>query len=165
MPSEPKSQKPRLIKLLTVFLLLQVPGLIFIGLNLLTQHWTFLLDFSVLWEDIREAFQLALATPGDVVGDEILLFSLIGFFVLLLGAGAALYAALTFRRGRPMAWIMSLVAQNAVLVTGIGLYFVYQPNQSYWLIAIGIFMVLYLNNAEVRQWFLRSWAGEELHGD
>src|SRR6056297_2939484 len=111
MTSDIKIHKPRLISLLTVFLLLQVPGLVFVGLNLLTKHWTFLVSFSVLWADIQEAFRLALETPGEVVGDEILLFNLIGFFVLLLGSGAALFAGLTFRRGRPMAWIMSLFAQ------------------------------------------------------
>ena len=46
------------------------------------------------------------------------------------------------------------------LLTGIGLYFVHKPNPSYWLIGIGILMVLYLNNADVRQWFLKTWEAE-----
>ncbi len=164
MASGTKTQRPRLITMLTIFLLLQIPLIVFLGLNLLTQHWTFLVSLSVLWEDIQEAFRLMLATPGEIVGDEILFFNLLGFFVLLMGAGAALFAGLTFHRGRPMAWIMSLFAQIATLMAGIGLYFVHQPVQSYWLIAIGILMVLYLNYAEVRQWFLKSWEDEVEHG-
>lgn len=156
-----ESHRPRLVTLLTILLLLQVPLLIFLGLNILTQHWTFLVSISVFWADIQEAFRLMLATPGEIVGDEILFFNLLGFFILLLGAGGAFFAGLAFRRGRPIAWIMSLFAQIATLVSGVGLYFVYQPNQSYWLIAVGILMVFYLNFAEVRQWFLKTW-GEEV---
>ena len=159
MTSPKKSQKPRMIALLTVLLLCQIPVIIFLGLNLITHHWTFLVSLPILWEDIQTAFDLALKTPGEVVEDEILLFNLIGFFVLLLGSGAALLAGLTFHRGRPMAWILSLIAQIATLLTAIGLYFVHEPNQSYWLIAFGVLMVLYLNNADVRQWFLQSREG------
>ncbi len=150
-----KNHKPRLIALLTFFLFLQVPVILFLGLNLLTHHWAFLVSYRVLWEDIQAAFSLALETPGELVEDEILFFNLLSFLLLLFGSAAALLAGFNFRRGRPMAWIMSLFAQVATLLTGIGLYFVHQPNQAYWLIAIGILMVLYLNNAEVRQWFLQ----------
>lgn len=162
MMTDKKPQRPRLISLLTIFLFFQVPAVIFLGLNLLTHHWTFLTSVSVLWEDVNEAFRLVMETPGKIVGDEILFYNLLGFFLLLLGSSAALFSGLTFHRGRPMAWIMSLFAQIATLMTGIGLYFVYHPNQSYWLIAIGILMVLYLNNADVRQWFLQSWGEEEV---
>ena len=165
MISDKTKQRPRLITLLTVFLLLQAPALIFIGLNLLTRNWTFLTSLSVFWEDIRSAFQLALETPGELVGDEVLIYKVMGFFVLLMGSGSALFAGLSFHRGRPMAWIMSLVAQIAILVTGIGLYFIYQPSQSYWLIIIGILMVLYLNYGDVRKWFLQSWGGEGVSAD
>lgn len=157
MPTLTKSQKPRLITPLTILLFLQIPILILLGLNLLTEHWTFLASPSIFWADIQAAFQLVLQTPGRLVEDEILFFNLMGFFILLLGSIAAFFAGLTFHRGRPTAWILSLIAQNATLLTGIGLYFVHQPSQSYWLIALGILMVLYLNNADVRFWFLQSW--------
>jgi hypothetical protein len=163
MRPDEEGQRPRLVRLLTILLFMQVPLVIFLGLNLLTEHWTFLVSISVFWEDLQEAFRLMLATPGKIVGDEILFFNLLGFFMLLWGSGAALFAGLTFHRGRPMAWIMSLFAQIATLLTGCGLYFVHQPSQSYWLIAIGILMVLYLNFSDVRQWFLKSW-GEEVEG-
>jgi len=165
MISDKRKQRPRLIALLTVFLLLQSPALIFIGLNLLTQNWTFLTSLSVFSADFRSAFRLGLETAEELVRDEVLIHNVMGFFVLLMGSGSALFAGLSFPRGRPMAWIMSLVTQIAVLVTGIGLYFVYQPNQSYWLILIGILMVLYLNYGDVRQWFLQSWGGESLSAD
>ena len=159
MASPIKSQRPRLITMLTFFLFLQIPVIIFLGLNLLTQNWKFLVSLSVLWEDIRAAFRLALETPGKMVDDEILFFNLLGFFILLLGSGAALLAGVSFHRGRPMAWILSLFAQIATLLTGIALYFVHQPSQSYGLIAVGILMVLFLNNVDVRQWFLLIWEG------
>ena len=160
MPSRKNLTRPRLITLLTVFLLLQVPALVAIGLNILTQHWSFLTSLSVLWKDIQTAFRLTWETPGELVGDEILSFKIIGFFVLLLGAAAALLAGLAFHRGRPITWIASLIAQIATLVVGIGLYFIYQPDQSYGLIAIGILMVFYLNDGGVRQWFLQDWRGK-----
>jgi len=47
------------------------------------------------------------------------------------------------------------------LVAGIGLYWLFQPSQSYWLMAIGVLMVLYLNYGDVRQWFLQSKTGDE----
>ena len=159
MASPKKTQRPRLITMLTLFLFLQIPVIIFLGLNLLTQHWGFLVSLSVLWKDIQDAFRLALETPGEVVADEILFFNLLGFFILLLGSGSALIAGVTFHRGRPLAWILSLFAQIATLLAGIGLYFVHQPSQSYGLMAIGILMVVYLNNVDVRQWFLQTWEG------
>jgi hypothetical protein len=157
--------RPRLITLLTILLLLQVPALVTLGLNLLTQHWAFLTSLSVLWEDIQAAFRLTLATPGELVGDEILSFKVIAFIVLLVGAAAALFAGVSFHRGRPIAWIMSLLAQIATLVAGIGLYFIYQPDQSFVLIGFGILMVLYLNYGDVRQWFLQDWGKEDPSGN
>jgi hypothetical protein len=160
MPLPKKTHKPRMIILVTVLLFIQIPVNIFLGLNLITHHWSFLFSLPIFWEDLQTSIQLALQTPGEVVEDEILLFNLIGFIFLILGSAAALLAGLTFHRGRPMAWILSLIAQIATLLTAIGLYFVHEPTQSYWLIAIGVLMVLYLNNADVRQWFFRSREGE-----
>jgi hypothetical protein len=52
--------------------------------------------------------------------------------------------------------VLSLTAQIGTLLAGIGLYVIYSPAQAYWLIGIGILMVLYLNYGDVRQWFLQS---------
>lgn len=154
--TEQKKERPRLLTLLTFLLLLQAPVIVFLGLNLLTRHWTFLFSWTIFWEDIREAFSLMVNTPGEISGDEILFYEAIAFILLLLGAIAAIFAGLTFNGGKPISWILSLFAQIATLVAGIGLYLILSPAQAYWLIAIGILMVLYLNYGSVRQWFLQS---------
>ena len=149
-------KRPRLITLLAVLLIIQSLVIIFLGLNLLTNRWTFLLSWSILWEDLKESFSLILKTPGILERDEILFYHVLAFGLLLMGAGASLFAGLSFHRGGSISWIMSLFAQIATLLSGIGLYLLRRPSQSYWLIALGILMVLYLNYGDVRQWFLQS---------
>ncbi len=163
---EQKQERPRLLNILAVLLLFQTPLIVFLGLSVLTDHWTFLYSWSFFWEDLREAFSMMIITPGEVVGDEILLFNVLAFFLLVLGASASLFAGLTFNSGRPITWIMGLFAQIATLVAGIGLYLIHTPPQAYWLIVIGILMVLYLNYGSVRQWFLHAAPirEESLHG-
>lgn len=150
------SPKPRMIGLLTVFLLLEGPLILLLGLNLLTDHWTFLTSWSVFRSDLREAFNLVLNTPGKIEGGEMLFYSVVAFGVLAFGAAVAFLAGVFFNRGSALLWILSLVAQIAVLLAGIGLYWIQAPSQSYWLMAVGIIMVLYLNNGDVRQWFLHT---------
>ena len=163
--SDPKKEKPRLIRILTIFLILQAPVVALLGLNLVTDHWSFLFSWSVFWEDIQEAFSLVITTPGELNVDEILFYSVVAFTVLLVSAGTALFAGLSFNNGQAFTWVMSLVAQIGTLVAGIGLYIIYQPSQATWLIAIGVLMVLYLNYGEVRQWFLQAEVvqHEEVH--
>lgn len=162
---EQKKERPRLLTLLTFLLLLQAPVIVFLGLNLLTRHWTFLFSWSIFWEDVREAFSLVVNTPGELVVDEILIYEALAFILLLLGGSAALFAGLTFNGGKLISWILSLFAQIATLVAGIGLYVISSPSQAYWLIAIGILMVLYLNYGSVRQWFLQSAPIREVERD
>jgi len=154
--TEQKKEQPRLINLLAIFLILQGPVIIFLGLNLVTDHWAFLLSWSVFRVDFQKAFSLVINTPDQLVVDETLFYSIIAFAVLSVSAAAALLAGLTFKRGGAFVWMMSLAAQIGTLLSGIGLYMIYSPVQSYWLIAIGILMVLYLNYGDVRQWFLQS---------
>jgi len=152
--SEQRKEKPRLIGILTALLILQTPLVLFLGLNLLTQHWTFLISWDVFWSDIREAFSLVTHTPGEVERDEVLLYSVIAFTVLVFSAGMTLFSGLLFNRRGIFPWILSLIGQIGILVTGIGLYVVYEPSQSYWLMTMGTLMVLYLNYGDVRAWFL-----------
>jgi len=151
-----KHERPRLIPILSVLLLLQAPLILFLGLNLLTNHWTFLISWSVFWADIQEAFALMLDTPGVTVANEVPLFDLVGFAILLFSAGTSIIGGLTFRKGAAFSWVLSLMAQIGTLLTGIGLYFIHKPSQAYWLIVIGILMTIYLNYANVRRWFLQS---------
>ena len=158
---EQEPQKPRLIGILTFLLVLQVPLVVFLGLNLITEHWTFLFSWPVFWADLTEAFTLVLQTPGHFDGGEVLFFHVIAFGILTAGAVLALFSALLFNRGGAFPWILGLLAQTATLLAGIGLYWLFQPSQSYWLMAIGVLMVLYLNYGDVRQWFLQSKTGDE----
>lgn len=154
--TEQKKEQPRLINLLATFLILQAPVVLFLGLNLVTDHWAFLLSWSVFWEDVQKAFSQVIRTPGQLVADETLFYSLVAFVVLTISAAAAFFSGLTFKRGGAFVWVLSLTAQIGTLLAGIGLYMIYSPIQAYWLIGIGVLMVLYLNYGDVRQWFLQS---------
>lgn len=153
---ETKQERPRMITLLTVLLLLETLLILFLGLNLLTDHWTFLFSWPVFWEEMQQAYFLVVSTPGEMASDEILFYHVIAFAVLTISAGLTLISGLSFNRGGAVPWIMSLLGQIALLVTGIGLYFIDRPSQAYWLLVAGILMVLYLNYGEVRQWFLQA---------
>jgi hypothetical protein len=155
MPKE-KQRRPRLIPILTVLLTLQSPLLIFLGLNLLTNRWAFLISLPQFLDELQAAFSLVLLTPGEYARSEIIFYDVFSFAVLLISAVFALIAGLTFYRGKALTWILALIAQIGTLASGIGLYFIHQPPQAYWLLVLGIIMVMYLNYGAVRQWFLQS---------
>ena len=154
--TDQKQERPRLITLLTILLLLQALLLLFLGLNLMADHWTFLLSWNVFMRELGDDFQLVLNTPGEIARDEILFYNSVAFVILVIAASVSLIAGITFNRGGAMTWILSQIAQIATLVTGIGLYLIHRPSQAYWLMAIGVLMVLYLNYGDVRQWFLQG---------
>jgi hypothetical protein len=154
MPKE-KQLQPRLITILTVLLILQAPILIFLGLNILTNRWSFLTSWPRFWAELQEAFSLVLQTPGEYTSDEILFYDVILFAVLEVSAAVSLLAGLTFYRGKAVTWMLGLVAQIGTLAVGLSLFFIHQPPQAYWLMVLGIIMVMYLNYGEVRQWFLQ----------
>lgn len=163
---EPKQERPHLIPLLTLLLLIQVPVLLLLGLNLLTDQWTFLFSWRVFSREVSEAFNLMLIHPGEPIEDALLFYNLVAFGVLDLAAACALVSGILLHRGGVFSWIMGLAAQIVTLGIAIFLYLVYQPSQAFWLMAIGIMMVLYLNDGSVRQWLLQSeeYAEEQLHG-
>ncbi len=152
---EHKQTHPRLITLMIVLLLLQGPVLLFLALNLLTEHWSFLFSWPVFITELERAFSLVVSTPGELVEDAILFYNMVAFGILSVAAVIAVFSGLTIRRGGALSWIMGLIAQIATLMTAIWLYMIYKPAQAFWLMGIGILMVLYLNNADVRQWLLR----------
>lgn len=154
MPKE-KQARPRLITLLTIFLLLQTPLMIFLGLNLLTDHWSFLGSWPVFWRELEAAFLLVINSPGEFLGEEVLFYEVVAFAALVISAAASLVAGLTFPQGKAVTWILSLIAQIGALLCGIALYLISRPPQAYWLLVLGIIMVMYLNYGDVRQWFLQ----------
>ena len=154
MPKE-KQARPRIIYLLTLFLLLQAPLMIFLGLNLLTDHWSFLGSWSEFWNELEAAFFLVNITPAKYINEGALFYEVLAFAVLVLSAVASLIAGLTFSQGKALTWILSLIAQIGALMCGIALYLISRPPQAYWLLVGGIIMVMYLNYGDVRQWFLQ----------
>jgi hypothetical protein len=160
MPKE-KQRRPRLISILTIFLLLQTPLLIFLGLNLLTDHWSFLTSWPLFWAELKAAFSIVVGTPGEMAQDEMLIFDLVVFLVLVSAASVSLVAGLIFPRGKTSAWILGLMAQIFTLISGIVLYYIYRPPQAFWLLGMGAIMVLYLNYKNVRQWFLQPEDDQE----
>lgn len=155
MPKE-KQLRPRLIPILTVLLVVQAPILIFLGLNLLTNRWSFLTSWPLFWSEFQAAFELVLQTPGEHARDEILFYDVLIFAVLEVSAAVSLLAGLTFYRGKAITWMLGLMAQIGTLLSGLVLYFLNRPPQAYWLMVLGISMVMYLNYGDVRQWFLQS---------
>jgi hypothetical protein len=162
MPTE-KQTRPPLITILTILLVVQTPILIFLALNLLTDRWSFLASWSAFWIELKTAAAIVLATPGEFVHDEVLVYDIIAFVILIISGVTSFLSGLTFTRGRAISWILSLMAQIGTLLSAVGLYIIHQSSQAYWLLLIGIIMVLYLNYGEVRQWFLQvdARAGEE----
>lgn len=155
MPKK-QQERPRLITLLTILLLLQVPVLLSLGLNLLTQHWSFLTSWSIFWSDIQAAFSLVVQTPGQITNSEVLFYDVFAFAILIIAAVTSLVAGTSFSGGKAITWILSLIVQIGTMICGIGLFFIHRPPQAYWLMLIGIIMVLYLNYGDVRDWFLQS---------
>ncbi len=159
MPKETQS-RPRLTALLTVLLLMQAPLLVFLGLNLLTNQWTFLTSWSSFWAEFEAAFTLV-QSPGQIAADDVLFYDVIAFAVLASSAAMVLIAGVTFHRGVAISWVLGLLAQIGTLVSGLGLYFIHKPPQAYWLLVMGVVMVLYLNYGDVSQWFLQPAASAE----
>ncbi len=154
--TETKRIKPRLVKILAVFLFLETPILLALGLNLFTENWAFLRSWTVLMDDVAQAFRLVTSTPGSVEMGETLFYGVIAAVVLTFAAAGSLLSGFLFLRSGAFAWILSLMVQIVSLLTGLILYFLYEPVQSYALMIVGVFMVLYLNYNDVRIWFLQS---------
>ncbi len=153
MPKETQA-RPRLTALLTILLLLQAPLLVFLGMNLLTNQWAFLTSWPSFWAEFEAAFTLV-QSSGQITMDEVLFYDVIAFAVLVFSAALALIAGATFHRGVAITWVLGMLAQIGTLVSGLGLYFIHKPSQVYWLLVMGVVMVLYLNYGDVIQWFLQ----------
>lgn len=82
-----------------------------------------------------------------------LLTALIESAVLFFLTALALYAAFGFFRRWGIAWTVALMVQAGMLLTSAVLYFVNRPRHIFLMMAIGIFMVLYLNYADVHAYF------------
>lgn len=82
-----------------------------------------------------------------------LLEALIESAVMFLLTMLALWAAVGFFRLWRIAWMAGLFVQVGALVTALVLYFTSRPFHIIFMMAPGIFMVLYLNYADVHTYF------------
>ncbi len=164
--SPPKREKPRIVYVLGIFLILEAFLLLFLGLNLMTQNWNFLQSWQVFWEALQQAFRLATMTPQSVETRETFFYDVVAAAVLSFTAAVSLFAGLLFFREGAFIWVLSMLVQILTLTMGMTLYWIYKPVQVYALMAVGIFMVFYLNNGDVRVWFLQPTEEEEAdHGE
>ena len=82
-----------------------------------------------------------------------LLTALIESAVLFVLTILALWAAIGFFRRWIIAWPVGLLVQAGSLLTALVLYFVNRPSHIVIMMVTGIFMVLYLNYADVHSFF------------
>ena len=73
--------------------------------------------------------------------------------VLFLLTVFTLWAAVGFFRAWPIAWTAGVFVQAGALLTSLILYFVNKPRHIIIMMVTGIFMVLYLNYADVQTFF------------
>lgn len=84
---------------------------------------------------------------------EQLLTALIESAVLFVLTTLALWTAIGFFRRWVIAWPMALLVQAGSLLTALVLYFINRPSHIVIMMVTGIFMVLYLNYADVHSFF------------
>jgi hypothetical protein len=90
-----------------------------------------------------------------------LLTALIESAVLFLLTILALWTAVGFLRLWRIAWTAGLFVQVGTLLTALILYFTSQPFHILFMMIAGIFMVIYLNYAEVHTYFNSQFETEQ----
>lgn len=94
---------------------------------------------------VRELFrQASLENELSTLIESLLLFVLALF---------AIMAAFGFFSQRPLAWLFAMIVQASTLSLAITLYFIKKPMHIYLLMLSGIFMVIYLNYADIYRTF------------
>jgi hypothetical protein len=82
-----------------------------------------------------------------------LLIALIESAILFILTTLALWTAIGFFRRWNVAWTAGLFVQAGALLTALVLYFLDRPTHVIFMMVTGIFMVLYLNYADVHSYF------------
>lgn len=121
------------------------------GPQLVSMWWGDLLsgqrDFSSLYSLVIDLFAQA---SGEKV-----LTTLIESFLLLLLAMLAFMAGIGFLIHKKAAWIFAMFVQGSVLALALVIYFIKTPLHTYFLMAYGVFMVIYLQHADIYKSFQR----------
>jgi hypothetical protein len=98
-------------------------------------------------------FQLFIRELFGQAASQNLLSTLIESLVLFILTILAMLAGIGFFRLWRGAWLLAMFLQGSSMLLALILYFVKKPNHIYLLMLMGIFMVLYLNYADVRTVF------------
>jgi hypothetical protein len=130
---EPDRTSYRTVRVIGVLLILEVIGLVAIGVFEFSQvHWR----------------GLDLESPQHQAVE-------VGVFALFIPSGVlTLLAALSFLLLRRRGWLLAAIAQGLSLAVSLWLYSLFQPGYVYPIMAYCILMVLYLNSRDVRVAFL-----------
>jgi len=141
---EPNKATYRTVKVIGVLLILEVIGLVVIGVFEFSQiHWRGL----ELESQHHEAAEVAVYT----------LFVPSGILTLMSG--------LSFLVMRRRGWLLAAIAQGLSLAVSLWLYSWFQPGYVYPIIVYCILMILYLNSHDVRVVFLsRQRSGASVEG-
>ena len=142
--AEPEKTSYRPVRTIGLLLILEVAGLLALGLYEFTRvDWRGIDPTQVPPQAVREVAAFALFAPPT------LLTLLSGLSFLLLR-----------RRG----WLIAAIAQGLILAVCLWLYTLFQPGYVYPIMAYSILMILYLNSHDVRVVFraergARQWLG------
>jgi hypothetical protein len=130
---EPDRTSYRTVRVIGVLLILEVIGLLAIGVFEFSQvHWRGL--------DLR--------SPQDQAVE-------VGVFALFIPSGVlTLLAALSFLLLRRRGWLLAAIAQGLSLAVSLWLYTLFQPGYVYPIMAYCVLMIFYLNSRDVRVAFL-----------
>ena len=130
---EPDRTSYRTVRVIGVLLILEVIGLIAIGVFEFSQvHWR--------GHDLESPQHQAVE---------------VGVFALFIPSGVlTLLAALSFLLLRRRGWLLAAIAQGLSLAVSLWLYTLFQPGYVYPIMAYCVLMILYLNSRDVRVAFL-----------
>jgi hypothetical protein len=130
---EPNKAAYRTVKVIGVLLILEVIGLVVIGVFEFSQvHWRGL-ELESQQHEAAEVAVYALFVPSGIL----MLMSGLSFMVMR-------------RRG----WLLAAIAQGLSLAVSLWLYSWFQPGYVYPIMAYCVLMILYLNSYDVRVVFL-----------
>lgn len=156
---KPASQRPRLVAVMGWLLLIQAVFLGFFsiyhflilqfGPQLVYDWWQDLVSGR---RDLSTAYFLFtdLFTQASV---QHVVSTLVESILLILLSALALLAGIGFFIQKRAAWILSLFVQGAVLALALAIYFIKEPIHTYFLMAYGVFMVIYLQHADIYKSF------------
>jgi hypothetical protein len=151
-----KAERPRMVTILGFLLILQAVFLFGLGIY----HFAILSFGPTLlsqWLSGEPSlggqsldFQMFIRQLFGQAATQKLLSTLIESLVLFLLTILALVAGIGFLRLWRGSWLLAMFLQGGALLLAIILYLIKKPNHIYLLMLSGIFMVLYLNYADLR---------------